>query len=621
MIDLDSYLRGFPYTAVMMNLRSRRIFYLKTGKADHLMMQVLDLSNRDGVDFSKGRAISEEDFSKRTLKRAFFSPLTGKVILEADDHNDEIFNFYELDLETGKEKMISHTAYIYGYKLSDDGRYIAFSTRSGKDESSRGDVRVLDLVTLEEKILFRDSNEIRMIWGRMSWQPNGQGVLVPFAASGARNRVNLIYVPIDTGRDTEVITDTSTLRTEISPLNRWLNDNDFLELSDEGAFEGVYIDSLKGGHRRLSPQGENIKGAAILEDGGLLHLALISGDPLQSTLKLVSLGTGELWYSESFQGSLFLADVYSDRLELGSVSLNNPFSIVELQVSGRKVDKFERAAYPRKLLEKILNCEPEKVSFETFDKASAPGEAGALHAYLLKPRKPQTGDESRALVESFYGGSNAYSPYFEMLCAAGYYVMSPAPRGTLDFGAAFANLGRGDLGGGETLDDLAAGKFLQMRLGIPPEHIGIFGGSRGGYDVLRAMTFPGEVNGVQENFRFGFGISDSGFADIVRATDGSNIRQWFADLTGGDPHANGEKWHDRSPETHADRLSGPLLLTHGTNDGRIPVTESRAMYAKAKSLGKEVYFLELPGQGHGYAGLDAETTYYQTVFDFLGKIR
>lgn len=166
----------------------------------------------------------------------------------------------------------------------------------------------------------------------------------------------------------------------------------------------------------------------------------------------------------------------------------------------------------------------------------------------------------------------------------------------------------------------AAGRWLRDRLGAPQRRIGIFGSSRGGYDALRALTFPGEVNGIKEDFRFGFGISDYGISDIVRATDGGNISQWYAKLTGGDPHKDAAKWKDRSPETHAGLLSGPLLLTHGGKDNRVPPGESRAFYERAKALGKPVTLLELPDQGHGYKGVDAQTRYYRSVLGFLGKL-
>lgn len=620
-IDLNAYLVGFPYTAPFVDLRTGHMFYKKKGKIDELMMQTFDVGTKDKVDFSKGRVISQRDFSKRNLWGIFYSPLTNKVIMEVDDKNDEVINFYELDPETGVEKKISTTAYIYGFDLSDDGRYVAFTTRSSKDELSPGDVRVLDLVTGKEKVIYKDSNEIKMVWGNVSWQPNGMGVMVSFIASGSRQKRNLLYVPLDPSKKAQVITDTSKRRNELDPLNRWLNNEEFLYTSDEADFKGVYKASLKDGEAKLvSTKGENIKSAALIKDGDQLHLGAVIGDPLKSTLKMISPATGGVWYEKMYPGKVNVNAVHNDRLALYSQSLSNPFTEVEIHIVDKKVTMFDRAAYPDELLGKIINCEPEKVSFETFDKISAPGENGTLHAYLLKPKRPRSGNESRALVEAFYGGGNDFFKTYQMLCDAGYYVMAPAPRGTEDFGGAFYDMAGGDWGGGETLDDFAAAKFLQKRFGIPARHIGIFGGSRGGYDTLRAMTFPGEVNGVKEDFRFGFGISDYGIADIVRATDGGNISQWFAYLTGGDPHKDAAKWRERSPETHADLLSGPLLLTHGSNDNRIPVTESRSMYAKLKSMGKEVYFLEIPNEGHGYKGVESLMQYYKTVFEFLSKI-
>jgi len=302
-------------------------------------------------------------------------------------------------------------------------------------------------------------------------------------------------------------------------------------------------------------------------------------------------------------------------------SLTNPFRIAEVRIKDNKLTTSERASYPDELLTRILQCKAEKVSFETFDKLSAPGEQGTLHAYLLKPKNPPPASDLRGLVLSFYGGFNALRTEFQILCDAGYFVLSPAPRGTEDFGEIFYNLAAGDWGGAETLDDFAAGRYLAKRLALPSSRIGIFGGSRGGYDVLRALTFPGEVNGVKEDFRFGFGISNYGISDILRAAEGGNISQWYSMLTGEDPKKNPTKWHDRSPETHADLLSVPLLLTHGTNDNRVPVGESRAMYVKAKSLGKDVTFLELPEQGHGYKGVESLAKYYRALLEFLDRLR
>jgi acetyl esterase/lipase len=74
---------------------------------------------------------------------------------------------------------------------------------------------------------------------------------------------------------------------------------------------------------------------------------------------------------------------------------------------------------------------------------------------------------------------------------------------------------------------------------------------------------------------------------------------------------------DRSPLSHVDLLRAPILLTHGSNDWRVPVGESRAFNDKAKALGRPVTYVEFEGQGHGIEGLVNQRKLYQTRFDFL----
>jgi dipeptidyl aminopeptidase/acylaminoacyl peptidase len=621
-IDLGLYLQGYPYTNPYVDLRSGKLFYKKRGKIDQLMMQSFNAAAKEKVDLAKGSVISQRDFSKRTWWGAVYSPLTQSVIIEADEKNDEIMNLYSLDPATGAEHPLTHTSYIYGWQLSHDAGRIAYVTRATKDELSPSDLRVLDLVTGAEKVVYKDSPERKIVWTDISWQPGDRGLVLSFNGSGDRTRRNLIYVPLELGGAPRVLTDESKKRYELDPLDEWLSDKEVLYSSDESGVTGIYRVSLDGGAPTLlTGGGVNIKSAALLADGERRQLVAISGDPQKSVLMLVDARTGVLRKQQTFDGQWAVEDARGSRAALVATSLSVPFKSVGLRIAGDAFELVDRVTYPDELLRRIVNCDVEKVSFVTFDRLSAPGEKGTLHAYLLAPKHPRPASELRALVLSFYGGSNSFWTAAEMLCEAGYYVMSPAPRGTADYGTAFYDLAAGDWGGAETLDGFAAGKYLQRRLGIPAARIGIFGHSRGGYDALRALTFPGTVNGVQEDFRFGFGIAESGIGDIIRAAKGGNISQWYANLTGGDPSKNAAKWNDRSPETHADLVSGPVLIVHGSNDQRVPVTESRSMYQRLKSLGKEAYFLELAGQGHGYTGIDALTQYYDAVFAFLGKLK
>ena len=91
-------------------------------------------------------------------------------------------------------------------------------------------------------------------------------------------------------------------------------------------------------------------------------------------------------------------------------------------------------------------------------------------------------------------------------------------------------------------------------------------------------------------------------------------------MAAGNPQTEREKLKDRSPLNHVSRLEAPLLLTHGSNDNRVGVSESRQFVEAAQKLRKPVTYVEFEGQGHGVSGLQNQVAYYQTRFDFLESV-
>ena len=133
---------------------------------------------------------------------------------------------------------------------------------------------------------------------------------------------------------------------------------------------------------------------------------------------------------------------------------------------------------------------------------------------------------------------------------------------------------------------------------------------------MRLLTFPGEINGVQADFDWGFGISHAGFSDIAHFYEHCNIPDWVT-LEAGDPATEGEKLRDRSPLYHADKAKGVLLMTHGTNDSRVPIEGSRQMADSLAKYNKEYELIEFEGQGHGIKGLENNVRNYNVWFRFL----
>jgi len=266
-----------------------------------------------------------------------------------------------------------------------------------------------------------------------------------------------------------------------------------------------------------------------------------------------------------------------------------------------------------------MHARVERVEYPTFDVDPATGKPRMLHAFIYHPEKPLPEDQRLVMIQSFYGGRNRFNTRTQILAEAGIYVFSPSPRGSSGFGREFSALNDKDLGGNEIVDVIYAAEYISERLGIPPERVGVYGGSHGGYATMRCLTFPGEINDVKADFAWGFGISHAGFSDIGHFYEHCNIPDWVM-LEAGDPNTEADKLRDRSPLYHAENARGKLLLTHGTNDSRVPIEGSRQMADQLRKHGKDFLLVEFEGQGHGIKGLENNARNYRVWFEFLESL-
>jgi dipeptidyl aminopeptidase/acylaminoacyl peptidase len=96
----------------------------------------------------------------------------------------------------------------------------------------------------------------------------------------------------------------------------------------------------------------------------------------------------------------------------------------------------------------------------------------------------------------------------------------------------------------------------------------------------------------------------------------------------GDPEENRALWRDRSAIEFADRLKAKLLILHGTNDPRCPITQARIFRDKILTLGKregtgpddDFEYHEFDDEGHGPSGdIAGKIRTYKLVADFLQR--
>lgn len=228
-----------------------------------------------------------------------------------------------------------------------------------------------------------------------------------------------------------------------------------------------------------------------------------------------------------------------------------------------------------------------------------------LVSYLTLPagvgERPST---PLPMVLLVHGGPWARDAYgfdrdVQFLANRGYAVLQVNFRGSTGFGKAFTNAGNGEWGA-KMHDDLLDAVDWAVKEGVAdPKRVAIMGGSYGGYATLAGLTFTPEV--------FACGVDIVGPSNLFTLLSTvppyweSFRKQLIARM--GDPDtAEGQAWlKERSPLTHAGRISKPLLIGQGANDPRVKQAESDQIVAAMQAKGIPVTYVLFPDEGHGFA--------------------
>jgi dipeptidyl aminopeptidase/acylaminoacyl peptidase len=243
----------------------------------------------------------------------------------------------------------------------------------------------------------------------------------------------------------------------------------------------------------------------------------------------------------------------------------------------------------------------------------------ALHAYLSLPAE---GAAPPPLVVLIHGGPQVrdrweWDEEVQILATRGYAVFQPQFRGSTGFGKKYEEAGYRQWGRAMQ-DDITDGVRHLIAQGlVDPARVCISGASYGGYAALWGVIKTPEL--------YRCGISFAGVTDLVDIASNS----FFNDSTPasreirrshiGDPDKQRRELDEVSPVLHAAKAGAPLLILHGEDDLRVPVSHSRRMVSALEQNGKDVTWQPYPRAGHGLVYVSQKIHYYETVLAFLRK--
>jgi dipeptidyl aminopeptidase/acylaminoacyl peptidase len=176
-----------------------------------------------------------------------------------------------------------------------------------------------------------------------------------------------------------------------------------------------------------------------------------------------------------------------------------------------------------------------------------------------------------------------------------------------------------DWGGDEQADIAAAVDIVREYDWIDEDRIGVFGGSYGGYSAYWQM--------VQYPELYDAGIAWVGVTDLPDMYENTmpHFQTELMEKYLGLPEDNPDLYEERSPTTHVENLSAPLLMVHGINDRRVPVSQARIFRDTLENAGyqegtgNDFEYVELGEEGHGSSDIDQKIRVFRILDDFLDR--
>jgi dipeptidyl-peptidase-4 len=235
-----------------------------------------------------------------------------------------------------------------------------------------------------------------------------------------------------------------------------------------------------------------------------------------------------------------------------------------------------------------------------------------LDGYIIRPPDFDVGKLYPVLMYVYGGpgsqrvrdswGGDRYL-WHQSLAQLGYLVVSVDNRGTGARGRDFKKQTYLKLGQYETEDQIAAARYLGSLPFVDNSRIGIWGWSYGGYMSLMSM-FQGE--GV-----FKAAIS------VAPVTDWRLYDTIYTERYMRTPRENPAGYRDGAPLNHAYKLSGDLLVVHGTGDDNVHAQNTIQLIQQLEDAGMQFDMRLYPNKTHSIAGAVTRVNLYSLFTRWL----
>jgi dipeptidyl aminopeptidase/acylaminoacyl peptidase len=553
-------------------------------------------------------------FAPDRVLYARFSPVQGdgRLLFAHDIGGDENAQLFLLDTATGQEQALTkgyESAMHLPGEWAADGRSFLFA-------ANRRHPGQFDLYRQ-----WLDGRPAEMLWQHEAsgylfeqvWSPDGKRLALVRAAHSAAH--DLLELDIATGKARQLNPTGAAAR--YTGISYSKDGRSLYANTDLGAdfLHVARLDLVSGAWETLINPNADTELLAQSPNGR--YLAFTTNRDGNSRLEVIDLATGMArpapepatrpgvigWYDEhltfstdserlafSYTSATRASDVYVWNVDMGDDAMRR---VTDSSHGGLPVTSF---------------VTPEVVRYESFDGREIP-------AFFYQPAP---NEEPAPVIVLVHGGPESqFRAYFHFLVQYfvqnGYAVLAPNVRGSSGYGKVYSHLDDVEKRMDSVADLAYAAQWLKQQPGVDPDRLVVYGGSYGGFMVLSALTTYPDLWAAGINI-----VGISNFVTFLENT--SDYRRSHRESEYGSLAEDRAFLEEISPLNHVQHIAAPLMVVHGANDPRVPLSEAEQLVAALEQRGVPVRFLVFDDEGHGVAKLKNKLTLYPAILSFLDEV-
>ncbi|WP_191963428.1 S9 family peptidase [Pseudotamlana haliotis] len=245
-----------------------------------------------------------------------------------------------------------------------------------------------------------------------------------------------------------------------------------------------------------------------------------------------------------------------------------------------------------------------------------------IHGYITLPQAAIDGKQVPVIVNP-HGGpqgvrdSWGFNPEAQLFASRGYATLQVNFRISGGYGKTFLESGFKQIGR-KAMDDVEDGLQYVIDKGwVDKDNAAIYGGSHGGYAVLRGLTKTPDLYACGVDY---VGVSNLfTFMQTIPAYWKPYLKIlkeiWYDE----DVATERKIMEEVSPAYQIDKIKKPLFVVQGANDPRVNIDESDQIVKALRAKGVDVPYMVKYDEGHGFHKEVNRLDLYEAMLGFYAK--